>query len=316
MGKENVKAVMDVIDSAKKRKLEEELQRAELLKAREREFERECASSSASGFAFDETLAPAPGGLFRAPAPLVQLQNAAFASGISPSSKRISRSGCVGSSAAPEVRLLKETSDIQWKNALSANETGCSAKNVEESNTKEEERRESNDKAQCDEVESAQDWAVVQEATDFTMIPKHLDHLFETHDREGAVRSTILKISDRWTRKRQEDLLSRLERHHLGKEDRKSEKNKAFDLLDALSLSGALPISCAELHVVVAVTHRFENDVMGTVIQDNINPIEKVEKSLLLLASTIHGMKSCTKLISTEECRQRLTISFPELQEN
>jgi len=196
------------------------------------------------------------------------------------------------------------------------NKTGYSEKNLGENNTKEKEGSKSNEKAQSDEVESAQDWAVVQEATNFTMIPKHLDHLFETHDREGAVRSTILKISDRWTRKRQEDLLSSLEMNHLREEDFKSEKNKAFDLLDALSRSGALPISCAELHVVVAVTHRFENDVMGTAIQDNINPIEKVEKSLLLLSSTIHGMKSCTKLISTEEDRRRLTISFPELLEN
>ena len=32
--------------------------------------------------------------------------------------------------------------------------------------------------------------------------------------------------------------------------------------------------------MLVAVTHGFDNDVMGTVLQDNINPIEKIEKSL------------------------------------
>jgi hypothetical protein len=62
----------------------------------------------------------------------------------------------------------------------------------------------------------------------------------------------------------------------------------------------------------VAVTHCFENDVMGTVIQDNINPIEKLEKSTLLIASTIHGVPA-KKLIRGSADVQRLTNSFPAL---
>ena len=41
--------------------------------------------------------------------------------------------------------------------------------------------------------------------------------------------------------------------------------------------------------VMVAATHCFEKSLMMTVIQDNINPIEKLERSSLIVASTIHG---------------------------
>jgi len=66
-------------------------------------------------------------------------------------------------------------------------------------------------------------------------------------------------------------------------------KNKAFDLLDALSRSGSLPVDFATLHVVIATTHSFDKSLLNTVIQDNQNPIEKVERSTLILGTTIHG---------------------------
>ena len=42
--------------------------------------------------------------------------------------------------------------------------------------------------------------------------------------------------------------------------------------------------------MIVAVTHCFDKDVMSTVVCDNVNPIEKLERSTLLLASTVHGL--------------------------
>jgi hypothetical protein len=51
---------------------------------------------------------------------------------------------------------------------------------------------------------------------------------------------------------------------------------------------------------------------MGTVIQDNINPIVKVERSSLILASTIHGI-TVPELLENEQDVQRLTNSFPLL---
>jgi hypothetical protein len=147
---------------------------------------------------------------------------------------------------------------------------------------------------------------------DFTAIPKQLDAKFDVHDADSALRATIIKADRVWKRSRQENLLTKALQTNLFPEQIKLEKDKAFDLLDALSRSGSLPIACAELHVVVAVTHCFENDVMGTVIKDNANPIEKVEKTMLLMASTIHGVEP-PALIENQAQSTRLMQNFPAL---
>jgi hypothetical protein len=149
-------------------------------------------------------------------------------------------------------------------------------------------------------------------ATDFTAMPKALDASIEKYDRGSALRSTIIKTSERWSRCRQENLLTKAVMADLGESDVKSEKNKAFDLMDALSRSGSLPILYSDLHVIICLTHCFEKDVMGTVVEDNINPIDRLELSTLLLGSTIHGMAP-GELVSTGSERQRLESSFPAL---
>lgn len=152
------------------------------------------------------------------------------------------------------------------------------------------------------------------DSLDFTGIPKLLDGAIEKYNSDNTLRSTTIKTGNMWKRDRQENLLSPPNVSTLSNDEIKTEKNKAFDLLDALSRSGSLPIQYSELHVVVCVTHCFDKNVMDTIIQDNVNPIQKLEWSTLLLASTVHGVPART-LLSHESDRMRLGVSFPALVE-
>lgn len=148
---------------------------------------------------------------------------------------------------------------------------------------------------------------------DFTTVPQILNCAIEEHSGGAALRSTTVKLADDWRRNRLENLLSKPKETllHAAREI-KTERNKAYDLLDALSRSGSLPIACSELHVIVSVTHCFEKDVIETVIQDNVNPVEKLELSTLLVGAAIHGVPA-HRLIRDDSELLRLKGSFPVL---
>merc|ERR1712137_1322723 len=122
---------------------------------------------------------------------------------------------------------------------------------------------------------------------DFTKLPILLDRNFEVFDTDAALHSTIIKSSGSWEKKSQRSLLATPSTSTLSLDAQRTERNRAFDLLDALSRSGILDVDEASFHVVIATTHTFDKTLMDTVIQDNINPIEKVERSMLIVASTI-----------------------------
>uniref|UniRef100_A0A7S4MII2 Uncharacterized protein n=1 Tax=Odontella aurita TaxID=265563 RepID=A0A7S4MII2_9STRA len=147
---------------------------------------------------------------------------------------------------------------------------------------------------------------------DFTQIPKMLDSKFEDLDCDNALCATVIKTGDAWNKKYKKNLLTKPERMVLRKDEKKSERDKAFDLLDALSRSGSLPVECAELHVIVAATHNFDHSLMQTVILDNVNPIEKMERSTLIVASTVHN-KDPEELLRDEVQTSRVKQFSPGL---
>ena len=101
---------------------------------------------------------------------------------------------------------------------------------------------------------------------DYTRLPAVLDAKLLAQDADSAVRPTRIDVGEVWTRRAQRALLAKPSSSALGPDEQKQEKEKAFDLLDALSRSGDMPFDCAALHVVVAVTHCFDASLMDTVV--------------------------------------------------
>merc|ERR1719281_247134 len=132
------------------------------------------------------------------------------------------------------------------------------------------------------------DQQVDGEDRDYTQVPKDMDENFERLDIDSQLRPTIITPSGNWTKRAQKALLASPTTSSLNSDDQKKEKDAAFDLLDGLTKSGAVPVDHASLHIVVAATHCFDKTVTETVIQHNANPIEKVERSTLIMASSIH----------------------------
>ena len=91
----------------------------------------------------------------------------------------------------------------------------------------------------------------------------------------------------------------------------KKEKDAAFDLLDASTKSGGLPVEHASLHVVISATHCFDKTVVDTVVQDNVILIDKVERSTLMMASTVH-QESVSSLIQPAHV-ERVSATSPQL---
>ena len=91
-------------------------------------------------------------------------------------------------------------------------------------------------------------------------------------------------------------------------------EQQCWDLLDALSKSGALSVEHAALHVVVASSHVFDRSVMDTLVKDNVNPIERVQNSQLIIASTIHNVPVAELLKTPADVQQVTPKAILELK--
>jgi len=122
---------------------------------------------------------------------------------------------------------------------------------------------------------------------DWVDIPAQLNESMKKFDKEDSLHTTILTTDTTWRLNFLRSLLSKPESKNVGPDELVTRRNTTFDLLDALSRSGALSLDTGSFHVIVAVTHCFEKSVMATLVQNNINPIQSLERSSLILTSTL-----------------------------
>jgi hypothetical protein len=156
------------------------------------------------------------------------------------------------------------------------------------------------------------DAAEEEEVEDYTKLPSRLDDAFDRLDEDHAVRPAIIKPGDQWQRARQKALILSKDKpktEQLSSEDLSKERNAVFDMLDALTRSGALPIENAEVHIVMGAIHRFDNTVMNTVVQRNMNPIESMERSSLIMASTLFQAPSIDAIVQASHVGRLRKIS-------
>lgn len=149
-------------------------------------------------------------------------------------------------------------------------------------------------------------------ALDFSKLPVELDQRLAALDLDAAMRPTKIKMGEAWRKKAQRALLAKATESTLHKAEQATEKQKAFDLLDALSRAGALPIDAASLHVIIAATHCFDESLIDTLVVRNVNPIEKLERSSLIVAETISGLPA-TELVKHEAYKAISTYAAPAL---
>eukprot|EP00475_Leptophrys_vorax_P036859 TRINITY_DN6288_c0_g1_i3.p1 TRINITY_DN6288_c0_g1~~TRINITY_DN6288_c0_g1_i3.p1 ORF type:complete len:959 (-),score=232.67 TRINITY_DN6288_c0_g1_i3:31-2679(-) len=155
-------------------------------------------------------------------------------------------------------------------------------------------------------------------AVDYTAIPGQIDSNLGKFDQNNALRPTTIKLGDIWERVSQRTILSPRKTESLNPETADKEKDKAYDLLDCLSRSGSLPFDQATLHVLLGFTHSFQKTLLNTLVQDNVNPIESVEHSTLIVAGTIQNANPLSLINSAHADRflslQNLIPAPPALE--
>merc|ERR1712137_1043984 len=147
---------------------------------------------------------------------------------------------------------LVEKQEVRIEGGESAARGGKELKIMEDKKPSSDEKPPSDEKAKEEKPKEVQlEKAEGSAQLDFTKLPGILNNNFDKLDTDAALHATILKTGDSWTRKFQKGLLATPTEEQLEREKQGKEKNKVFDLLDALSRSGTLQIDCASFHVVV-----------------------------------------------------------------
>lgn len=219
--------------------------------------------------------------------------------------------------SAPVADFLSVEPPVQIESKIGLPPPMPEAQSQPESQVGQEQQQQSQDQPPQQHATEEGDESSGGQIVDYTAIPKQLDARFEALDTDSALRPTIITAGDAWKQKCKRTLLGSETINMLASDGQKKERDAAFDLLDALTRGGALSVDHATLHIVIAATHCFEKSVMNTVVQDNVSPIEKVERSELIIATTIHnqGPEALLKTSQVGRIKDTAPMLFPAIEE-
>eukprot|EP00754_Rhynchopus_humris_P029267 Rhum_TRINITY_DN15204_c1_g1::Rhum_TRINITY_DN15204_c1_g1_i4::g.143635::m.143635 len=143
-------------------------------------------------------------------------------------------------------------------------------------------------------------------------IPQRMEAAFLALDSEGCLRPTIVRPGDSWHKRSSKSLVhDDAEEELFDADDRRRERRRALDLLDALTRCGAIELEEASVHVVVAATNTFPKTLRDTLGAESVNPIGVVERSSLIATAVIHSTQPSRLLRA--DAQQRLLADGPDL---
>eukprot|EP01060_Flectonema_neradi_P001170 TRINITY_DN1069_c1_g1_i6.p1 TRINITY_DN1069_c1_g1~~TRINITY_DN1069_c1_g1_i6.p1 ORF type:complete len:944 (+),score=222.58 TRINITY_DN1069_c1_g1_i6:428-3259(+) len=127
---------------------------------------------------------------------------------------------------------------------------------------------------------------------DFSKIPSILEQKFSsTTETAAALRPVTLKTGDCWSKLAFSSILdSRGEVASLSGLSLKSEKEAAFNLLDALTKSGTVAVKEVSVSILFGFSHSWAESILKTVAKRNRNPLEIAANTALELARTLHDV--------------------------
>lgn len=124
---------------------------------------------------------------------------------------------------------------------------------------------------------------VVVDASFVTDLPKKLENAVDE-----SVSPCIINVSERWTLASYESIISNVRKETcLYSNQFRLLFQNCKDLLDALSKSGSLSLCHCTMHVITVLNHSFPETLMNTLVEENVNPIEILQRSDEQIASVI-----------------------------
>lgn len=147
--------------------------------------------------------------------------------------------------------------------------------------------------------------------TDYTLLPALLESRIQQLDPDAGLSATTISLGKMWTLFSKQSVQSPVVTTKIDSTERAADQSQAIRLLTALSKSGTIPFEHSELHTLVPFTQSFDETLINIVVQEDKNPIDAVERSSLVIATTIFNQPA--KDLVAQNQVSRLTALFPEL---